>query len=567
MGNTTKQKSFSYLLKRGNFGKCVFFLFFFVLLGSTFRCANIQQPMGGPIDSIPPVLLNEQPPNLSTNFSEKKIVLTFDEFIKLNNVNKEVSISPDMDLFPTFKVRRKELGVELPDSLEENTTYLINFGKAIADNNEGNPLLDYTYVFSTGDKIDSLSISGKVINAYTNEPEPLISVLLLPVRQDSLFGKRKANIFTTTDSTGNFKLNYLREDTYRIYALKEQNNDRIYNSHEEWIGFLPDSIVLVADTSNITLWTSQQHPENFRILERSIGPKGNMTLHFNQSLNQPNIKIIDPDSLDRTKIVHYNPKKDSAQLWLADMSFDSIKMHIFNADSLLDSILMRRPVSDRYNRNIVVTNNLEMNKVNRTKHLALFASAPLSALDRTRLSLTEDSVAVTNFQLSRDTLDQRNLLLRYNWKANKNYELVLEDGALIGHFEEKNERIAFRFTLDENDRFGHITLDLSLPDSIGVFIVELIDEKGSKVYQTNRVDSPQKIEYKNYLEGKYRIRIVYDENNNGKWDPGDLGKKIQPERIWYYDKTFIVRPNWEQEERVNIPARNSMPQILPYIKR
>src|SRR5690606_20854475 len=133
MYNTTNKKSLSCRTKRGNIGKLGFFLVFFVLLSSTFRCANIQQPMGGPIDSIPPVLLNEQPQNLGTNFSERKIILTFDEFIKLNNVNKEVSISPDMDMFPQFKVRRKQLEVELPDSLEENTTYLINFGRAIAD--------------------------------------------------------------------------------------------------------------------------------------------------------------------------------------------------------------------------------------------------------------------------------------------------------------------------------------------------------------------------------------------------------------------------------------------------
>jgi len=523
--------------------------------------------MGGPIDSIPPVLLDEQPPNLSTNFSAKKVVLTFDEFIRLNNASKEISISPDMDVFPQFKVKRKQLEIEFPDSLAENTTYLMNFGRAISDNNEGNPLLDYTYVFSTGDNIDSLSISGRVINALTNEPEPLISVILFPISQDSIFGKRKANIFSTTDSSGNFKLNYLRSDTYRIYALKEQNNDRIYNNPEEWIGFLRDSIALNSDTANIILWTSKETPENFRILDRKIEPKGSIALRFNKPLDEPKIKITHPDSLDLTKIVRFSQRRDSAILWLADMGFDSIKMQVFSGDTLMDSLLLRRPSVDRYNRNIVLTNNLELSKVNRIKHLELYSSAPLSMLDRSKITLNEDSTAITNYQLLRDSNDNRKLLLRYNWKPKVNYELNLEDGALLGYFEEKNERIVFRFTMDENDRFGHLSLNIETPDSTGQYIVELIDDKNTKIYNETIINTSQKIEYKNYLEGRYKVRIVYDSNKNGKWDPGNLKNKIQPEKIWYYDKVFNIRPNWEQEEIIRIPENSGPPQVLPYIKR
>lgn len=568
MLNTKKRKSLSNPSKSGYFGKSAFFLLFLMLLASTYRCANIREPMGGPIDSIPPVLLNENPPNFSTNFSAKEVVLTFDEFIRLNSASKEISISPDMDVFPQFKVRRKQLEIAFPDSLAENTTYLINFGRAIADNNEGNPLLDYTYVFSTGDNIDSLSISGKVINAHTNEPEPLISVILIPTSQDSIFGKRKANIFSTTDSSGNFKLNYLRSDDYRIYALKEQNNDRIYNSAEEWIGFLPDSISLHSDTSNIMLWTSKETPENFRVLERKIEPKGSITLRFNIPLEDPTITITDPDSLDLTKVVRFNRQRDSATMWLADMSFDSIKMHLFSADSLMEHLLIRRPSSDRYNRSIILTNNLDLGKVNRVKHLQLYSSAPLSMLDRSKITLLEDSVAVTNFQLLRDSVDNRNLLLRYNWKPKVNYDLVLDDGALLGYFEEKNERILFRFTMDENDRFGHLSLNIEVPDSTGgQYIVELIDDNYTKVYNETIINSSQRLEYKNYLEGRYKVRIIYDSNKNGKWDPGNLKTKVQPERIWYYDKVFNIRPNWEQEEIIRIPDKNSPPQILPYQKR
>ncbi|RQP13104.1 MAG: hypothetical protein EAS52_19930, partial [Parapedobacter sp.] len=165
--------------------KWAILLFFLVLFSLTWQCASIQQPMGGPKDSIPPKILKETPPNLTRNFNAEKIVIEFDEYVKLNNAQKEVSVSPDVEQPINPRVKRKTIEVALPDSLEENTTYTLNFGKAIGDFNEGNPILNYSYVFSTGDVIDSLSISGKVINALTKVNEKEVTVLLIPTRQDS----------------------------------------------------------------------------------------------------------------------------------------------------------------------------------------------------------------------------------------------------------------------------------------------------------------------------------------------------------------------------------------------
>lgn len=189
-----------------------FIILCFILLISLtfFRCANMQRPTGGPKDSLAPIILNENPMNFQTRFNSKEIILTFDEYIKLANQYKEFSISPDVSKQPEYKIRKKNLHILLPDTLEENTTYTINFGKGLVDYNEGNPIINYNYVFSTGDELDSLTISGKVINAYTKEFEyekdKDVKLLLIPTRQDSIFGKKKANIFTSVDSTGNFIL-------------------------------------------------------------------------------------------------------------------------------------------------------------------------------------------------------------------------------------------------------------------------------------------------------------------------------------------------------------------------
>lgn len=563
MRTIKKQENVLKSLKQANFGKSLFFLIFGILLLSTFNCANIQQPMGGPRDSIPPKILAQQPQNLTTNFQDRKIVITFDEFIRLNNPNKEVSISPDMETFPKITAKRKQLEIELPETLEENTTYVMNFGKAIVDNNEGNALENFTYVFSTGDKIDSLSISGKVINGFSNEPEMQISVLLIPIAQDSIFGKKKANIFTTTDSSGNFKLNYLRPDTYKIYALKEQNNDRIFNSPDEWIGFLQDSIVLKNDTTGIELITFNETPGQFRIQDRNLDQKGILGLKFNQPLFQPRIEITYPDSLDNKKIIQYNRTKDSAYVWLPSLTFDSIKIKVYEDQTLLDSTLLRRPLGDKYNRNIFLASNLGNNKVNKIKHVQLVGSYPISVVDKGKIKLMEDSVEVTNYQLARDSTDNRNLTLRYNWKAKKNYELTLDESAVLSSFGDKNERISFKFTLDETDRYGDLSLNVQLPDSGQQYIIELIDELGIKILEQSIITENQKISFVNILEGKYRIRVIYDTNKNGRWDSGKLDEKRMPEKIWYYDKTFNIRPNWEQEETIKIPSINAPQQILP----
>src|SRR5690606_8021998 len=234
---------------------------------------------------------------LSRNFTTREIVLSFDEFIKLNNQFSEFSISPDVEKQPEYRVRKRNLHITLPDSLEANTTYTINFGKGLVDYNEGNPVENYTYVFATGPELDSLTISGRVSNAYTKvfdeKEDKDVKVLLIPTRQDSIFGAKKANIFTSVDTSGNFQFRNLREDTYRIYALKEQNNDRIYNSPDELLGFLMDSIVLDQDISGIHIEYSKGKPQQHRTIEKKIEKDGTILLTFNQQLDEPKLNIID----------------------------------------------------------------------------------------------------------------------------------------------------------------------------------------------------------------------------------------------------------------------------------
>src|SRR5690606_28778490 len=268
----------------------------------------------------------------STNFKERKITLEFDEYIKMTNQFKEFSISPDLEEIVDYRVRKKNLVITLPDSLEENTTYTINFGKGLGDYNEGNAVINYNYVFATGPELDSLIISGKVTNGFTKsfdqKKDENIKVLLIPVSQDSIFGKKKASIFTNVDTSGNFRFENLRENTYRIYALKEQNNDRIFNGQDEWIGFLNDSINLTGDLSGIHLELTKAFPKDIRLMEKKVEPQGSVLLTFNKPVEEPTVNFLFPAELNDSKIELLNPTEDSLRIYIADQDLDSVKLEV-----------------------------------------------------------------------------------------------------------------------------------------------------------------------------------------------------------------------------------------------
>ena len=172
-----------------------------------FSCASMQKPQGGPKDRTPPKLVKATPADMTRNFTAKEIRLEFDEFFTLKNQAQEIKRQPGAGKKPpTFKTSKKTIIVDFKDSLQKNTTYVINFGKSIADVNEGNILNNFTYVFSTGPHIDSLSIAGNLKNSLTGENEKDATVMLLTPKQDtSIFGKKRPTVYATTDSARQFQ--------------------------------------------------------------------------------------------------------------------------------------------------------------------------------------------------------------------------------------------------------------------------------------------------------------------------------------------------------------------------
>jgi len=517
-------------------------------------CASMQSPTGGPKDSIPPKIINESPKNLTKNFNVKKVEIEFDEFIKLNNEYTEISISPAMDIMPEFKVKKENLLIEFKQDLEPNTTYSINFGKAVADVNESNILKNYSYVLSTGNEIDSLSISGRVINSLTKEKLKDVTVFVIPANQDSLFGKKKASVFNTTDTAGTFRLSNLREGSYKIYALLEQGGgDRIYNSQNEEIGFLPDPLELTRDTSGILLQVFKEYPSVFVVKDRKIESDGRINLTFNRPINEPGLSIIEPPSLDQNKTVEFSMTRDSASIWLQELAFDSLNVVIKSAGKSIDTVTIRRNKRDVYVKSLSVSDNLSANKIRPGSELILKFSTPIQSYQESQISLMEDSTAIKGFQIIKDPTSLRRYSIKYPWKTKKQYTLKLAEKAFTDVVGTKSKAYNKKFELDIEDNYGSIAINISVPDTTKTYLIQWLNER-KEILKQNSIKKNTLLNYLRYPTAKYLIRVIYDDNSNGEWDTGNIKENKQPEKSWNFDKIISLRPNWDLEENLIIPA-------------
>ncbi|MES2278534.1 MAG: Ig-like domain-containing protein [Bacteroidota bacterium] len=519
-----------------------------------FGCASVQKPMGGPRDRTPPKLLLATPLNQTRNFKATSIKLDFDEYFKLSNTYQEITISPAMEKIE-YKTKGKSLVINFKDTLVKNTTYVINFGKAIVDVNEGNVMKNFTYVFSTGPHIDSLSVSGNVTNTQTQEKEKDATVMLIPLKQDSAyFGKKKPTIYATTDTSGNFTLANLHDGDYRIYALKEASPNKIYDNESELIAFLKKPIHLTKDTSNIHLSLFKQLSDKFRVLEHKFNADGAMFFTFNLPLIEPDVRINYPAGLNDQKIADFGTKKDTALIYMKNMDFDSISVSFMDKGKILDTISIRKQRKESFVRSIIPTYNINNdNKLKPGTDLTILMNTPIESFDVSRIILLEDSVSRTNFTLTKDPLNPKHLFIKYRWRQGVAYQITFNEGSFVNIYGDKNKRLIRPFRIDKPENYGSIIMNVTIPDSTKSYILELINDQ-KKVMQTNIIKKSTIINYKDIIAGKYQVRVTYDNNNNGRWDSGNVKRNVYPEQIVLIPTTYTIRPNWVSDDsRIDIP--------------
>ncbi|MEO0571950.1 MAG: Ig-like domain-containing protein [Bacteroidota bacterium] len=523
-------------------------VFLSLALTAFWQCARRGTPSGGPKDVDPPVLLRTEPKNLSINFDSNKIRLYFDEYIKLQDVQNQLIVSPPLKNIPEIKPLggpSKFIEITLKDTLKENTTYTINFGQSIVDNNEGNPNSFLTYVFSTGDYIDSLSLSGVVKDAYNRSPDEFVSVMLYEIDSiynDSTIYKFPPNYLANTgDSLPFFQLNNLKAGKYKLFGVKDEGKNYVFDQRADKIAFLQDTITLPTDTL-LLLNLFKEIPDYAASVPSYIAKN---RIIFGYSGNGDSIKIKSltqlPDSV--TTIIKKERDKDTLNYWITPTDIDSIVFTVGNEPfKIIDTFTVKTRKLALDSLKLTPTPS---SKINYGELFQMASNTPLVQVDSSLIEIMDKDSALVAFTTRLDTIENK-MEMDFELSEEQGYNITFLPGAFRDFFGTQNDTIGVRLSTPKLSDLGNMNLTVS-GDVRYPILVQLTNEKGEVQREQISFD-PNPLSFKYLNPGKYGIRVVFDENKNGIWDTGSYLKKIQPERISYFPDIIDVRANWELEQ-------------------
>ncbi|MGB1314975.1 MAG: Ig-like domain-containing protein [Chitinophagales bacterium] len=511
--------------------KFYFFLFLFFL----FSCANEVAPTGGEKDVTPPELKQAKPKNKSVNFNSNFIEFKFNEFIKLKSSSNYVFISPPLKNKPKYILNGKKVRIEFKEELLKNTTYSINFNEAIEDYNEANKLSNLNYVFSTGNYIDSLSISGSVLNAFDNKVVEDILVLLYPEAEDSVLYKRP-QYFTKTDKEGNFILNNLKEGKYKIACLEDKNLNYIFDQDNERIAFQEEIINLTEDIISMPFYIFENTKEN-SLLENTLENNNHLLLNFKKAFSTLNLDISDYNNDD---IVYYSKNKKVLHYWFQDK--DTLTTLKLKLDNTLDTLKLDLRNKEEKNTFNVNTKSYLLGE---NKAIEISSSLPLKSFKENSLFLISNKTDTIPFTFN-FTNNNLNLIIEFKFEADSINLTSLEE--TFTSFNNKQSTAINEVFTDFKP--SKSTLILSIPNKEYNYTIQLYN-KELELIEEKIVSRETSIEFKNVIAGKYIIRIYEDFNNNGIWDSGLFHVKQLPEKTLFYSTEIELKPNWDKELEIN----------------
>ncbi len=529
------------------------FLFLLLIVNSLWQCARKGSPSGGPKDITPPTLVKTEPDSMTTNFKAKRIRLYFDELIKLEDVQNQLIVSPPLKYQPDITPQggaSKYVEFKFKDTLKDNTTYTINFGQSVQDNNEGNPSSFLTYVFSTGDYIDSLQLTGAVKDAYKRKADDFISIMLYEMDTaytDSTVYKKPPNYITNTlDSAVIFRLKNLKEGQYKLFALKDAAKNHVFDQNADKIAFLPDTITLPTDSTYV-LNLFKEVP-NYSMAVPSLVAKNRIQFGYYGDATGVEITPLTtlPDTVS-TKIVK-EKDKDTLNFWLTPYEMDSIVFTVTNE---------RLKVKDTFtvkNRKVGIDslrlNPNQSSSLSFTESFFIGANTPLISIDTTLMSMmNQDSVAIT-FKSELDTVLNK-VDINFEKEPNSSYQLDLLPGAIEDFFGQANDTLSYFLSTGSYADYGNLRFEVKVAEDAYPLIVQLTDEQGS-LEREIIANEPQSFEFNHLDPGNYLLKVIFDKNGNNRWDTGNYLKQLQPERISYYPDVIEVRANWEKVETFTI---------------
>lgn len=473
----------------------LFFLLFSITIISTISysgCASIVPPLGGPKDTLPPRLVLVTPPAFSHHFNANKIIFTFDEYIDPKDVRTELIVSPVPKKDPITDAHLRTLTVRIKDTLEPNTTYSFNFHNAIRDVNEGNILRNFTYTITTGSYIDSAEFTGHVYVASTGKTDSTMIVMLQRKLDDSAVVKNRPRYVTRVDSTGGYHFRYIEPGTYALYALKDEGGTLRYLSPSQLFAFADSPVVIGKRNNPVTLYAYEESAEK-----------------------KPAAKKSGSKQKEEVKKSEKEKEKDKR------LQFTT---NILNGEfDVLDTLHFR------------------------------FAS-PLKNFDSTGIRFTDEDFADIPSERYYFTRDSTNTLFTLfylsPWPTDTKYHLIAakdfaEDSS--GRRLLKTDTISFH-TKKETE-YGEVRIRIPNLDLFRNPVLQFV--QGGNVKFSYTFGRGRIFKLQLFRPGEYDLRILYDRNRNGVWDPGEFfGKHLQPEIVQPIPKKFNVKANWDNEKDI-----------------
>lgn len=574
-------------------------------------CANMATPNGGPYDEDPPKFISSTPAPNETNFRGKKIEILFDELIQIENPNENVIITPPQLQLPVIRAAGKKVVVELKDTLMDNTTYTIDFANSIADNNEKNVLENFSFAFATGEIIDSLEISGILLNAENLEPMPSVTIGLHQNLEDSAFVK---DIFIRTSRTnekGRFMIRNIAPGTYRIYALNDLNRDYRFDQPGEDIAF-GDSLIVPSfeyTSRQDTIWQDSLTVDTVYTIQYTrflpddillrlfkeefqrqymLRPERTVANRFTLRFNAPLDEIPDPVPLNFTPPdpVWYFPQLTeegkSVHYWIMDSTVwarDTLQFEVnyLKSDSLnilqpqLDTVtvaMRQRPADNRKKKKeeeeplILLGMNIDASGTkDMTDTISIVFDEPVLDLtsDLFYLSIQEDTLWVPiEFDFFPNEEDPMTFHILRRWNYGEAYKLEVDSATIFSLYGKWNDAYEGEFKIRNEDEYGHLYINITGVEPPA--FVELLNSSDAPIRKAVLKDGG--VLFMDLKPAKYYARIILDRNENGVWGTGNYAEKLQPEEVFYYPKEFDIKQNWQVEEYWNVnetPLPNQKP--------
>ena len=518
----------------------------FLFLLSFTDCAKKGRPSGGLRDTIAPVILRSAPENFTTNFKNNEIRITFDEFIKLKDISKELIISPPLKYAPVITPLSvsKVLKIKILDTLKDNTTYSFNFGNSILDNNEGNLFPNYKYVFSTGSYIDSLTLKGTAIDALLPVTDFPTTVALYQVDQsykDSLvFLEKPTYITTTINETNNFELSNLKQGTYQLIALKEQTRNYTFQPKTDKIGFYKDLITIPTD-SLFELRLFKEVPD-FKPTRPKLESSNRISFGYEGKTDNYQITLLTPMEDDFQYQVLKQPGRDTLNFWFKPKVTKDSLVFVTKNKLQIDTTTVR--FRELYSDSLRLT-AINDRLISLGDTLKLKANTPLITINSEKISVvTKDSLAI-DFVAQINTKENAAQIV-FDKQEEQLYSITLRNGALTDYLSNINDSVVYRQQVKPIADFASLNLTLDNADEFPL-LIELIDEKFKVVKQTY-LEANAPVFFEHINPGKYFIRLIVDQNKNKIWDPGNFLDKLAPERVVYYPSIIELRANWSWSE-------------------